>query len=76
MKKGVRFKKKNYGTTSVGEYDKIIWFYQLSLKHKLATVKSLKANVLGNSLLSVAWNVSFQTVNICQLVMLLYQLRW
>ena len=75
MKKGVRFKK-NYGTTSVGEYDKIIWFYQLSLKHKLATENSLKANVLGNSLLSVAWNVSFQTVNICQLVMLLYQLRW
>ena len=71
MKKGVRLKK-NYGTTS----DKIIWFYQLSLKHKLATVNSLKANVLGNSLLSVAWNVSFQTVNICQLVMLLYQLRW
>ena len=53
MKKGVRFKK-NYGTTSVGEYDKIIWFYQMSLKHKLATVNSLKANVLGNSLLSVA----------------------
>ena len=32
---------------SVGKYDKIIWFYQLNCYCKLATTKSLKADVLS-----------------------------
>ena len=36
---------RNCGAVSVGEYDRVIWCYQLSWKRKLSTVKSLKADV-------------------------------
>ena len=42
--KGVSFLR-NCGATSVEEYNRVIYCYQLSGKRKLATVKSLKAEV-------------------------------
>ena len=37
------------GAASVGECDKVIWFYQLSSQCNLGTVKSFKADVLNIS---------------------------
>ena len=42
--KGVGFYR-NCGAASVGEYKKVIWFYQLSWYRKVVTVKSFKADV-------------------------------
>ena len=44
LSKGGKFLK-NYGTASVEEYNKEIYYYQLSWKRNLPTVKNLKANV-------------------------------
>ena len=36
---------RNCVAASMEEYNKVIWYYQLSSSRKLATVKSYKANV-------------------------------
>ena len=50
--KGEVSNKRNCGTASLGEYNRVICYYQLSWWRKLATGKSLKAVVLNTSPLS------------------------
>ena len=52
--KGVSFKR-NCGAASVGEYNKVNKCYQLSWYHRLATEKSLKADVSSISPSSEQW---------------------
>ena len=35
----------NCVAASVGEYNKVIWYYKLSWRHKSVTIKSFKADV-------------------------------
>ena len=51
MNMGVTFER-NCGAASVGEYNRVIKCYQLSWKRKLATIKSLKADISRVSPLS------------------------
>ena len=58
--KGERFWR-NCDTASVREYNRVIWYYQLSWWRKLAFVKSFKADVSSVSPSSER-NVSFETL--------------
>ena len=65
---------------SVGEYNKVIWYYQLSWYNKLATGKSLKADVSSVSplLITLKRGVILETLALKLLMVanLHYQLSW
>ena len=46
MNKGSKFLQ-NCGAASVGEYNKEVWYWQLSSWRKLTSIKSLKADFIG-----------------------------